>query len=149
MAEELLGTEIGLAFIIIGILLFLVEATMPGFLVAVPGTVLIALGILMSFDIVTGIWLLPVGLAVGLGSLYGTVKFYQTFATPDTPSEKSIESFVGMSGKVTKAISPDSFGKVRVDREEMRAISESDLSVGISVEVVSAEGITLTVKPKE
>ena len=42
MAEELLGTEIGLAFIIIGILLFLVEATMPGFLVAVPGTVLIA-----------------------------------------------------------------------------------------------------------
>ena len=55
MAEELLGTEIGLAFIIIGILLFLVEATMPGFLVAVPGTVLIALGILMSFDIVTGI----------------------------------------------------------------------------------------------
>ena len=149
MAEELLGTEIGLAFIIIGILLFLVEATMPGFLVAVPGTVLIALGILMSFDIVTGIWLLPVGLAVGLGSLYGTVKFYQTFATPDTPSEKSIESFVGMSGKVTKAISPDTFGKVRVDREEMRAISESDLSVGISVEVVSAEGITLTVKAKE
>ena len=53
MAEELMGTEIGLAFIIIGILLFLVEATMPGFLVAVPGTVLIALGILMSFDIVT------------------------------------------------------------------------------------------------
>ena len=149
MAEELLGTEIGLAFIIICILLFLVEATMPGFLVAVPGTVLIALGILMSFDIVTGIWLLPVGLAVGLGSLYGTVKFYQTFATPDTPSEMSIESFVGMSGKVTKAISPDTFGKVRVDREEMRAISESALSVGTSVEVVSAEGITLTVKAKE
>ena len=40
MAEELLGTEIGLAFIIIGILLFLVEATMPGFLIAVPATVL-------------------------------------------------------------------------------------------------------------
>ena len=149
MAEELMGTEIGLAFIIIGILLFLVEATMPGFLVAVPGTVLIALGILMSFDIVTGIWLLPIGLIVGLGSLYGTVKFYQTFATPDTPSEMSIESFVGMSGKVTKAISPDTFGKVRVDREEMRAISESTLSVGTSVEVVSAEGITLTVKAKE
>ena len=149
MAEELMGTEIGLAFIIIGILLFLVEATMPGFLVAVPGTVLIALGILMSFDIVTGIWLLPIGLVVGLGSLYGTVKFYQTFATPDTPSEMSIESFVGMSGKVTKAITPDSVGKVRVAREEMRAISESDLSVGISVKVVSAEGITLTVEPKE
>ena len=154
MAEELLGTEIGLAFIIIGILLFLVEATMPGFLVAVPGTVLIALGILMSFEIVTGIWLLPIGLVVGLGSLYGTVKFYQTFATPDTPSEMSIESYVGKTGKVTKAVSPDTAsGKIRVDREEMRAITcdscNSDIAVGTSVEVVSAEGITLTVKPKE
>ena len=154
MAEELMGTEIGLAFIIIGILLFLVEATMPGFLVAVPGTVLIALGILMSFDIVTGIWLLPIGLVVGLGSLYGTVKFYQTFATPDTPSEMSIESYVGKIGKVTKAVSPETAsGKVRVDREEMRAITcdscNSDIAVGTSVEVVSAEGITLTVKPKE
>ena len=154
MAEELLGSEIGLAFIIIGILLFLVEATMPGFLVAVPGTVLIALGILMSFDIVTGILLLPIGLVVGLGSLYGTVKFYQTFATPDTPSEMSIESYVGKTGKVTKAVSPDTAsGKVRVDREEMRAITcdscNSDIAVGTSVEVVSAEGITLTVKPKE
>ena len=154
MAEELLGTEIGLAFIIIGILLFLVEATMPGFLVAVPGTVLIALGILMSFDIVSGIWLLPIGLVVGLGSLYGTVKFYQSFATPDTPSELSIESYVGRTGKVTKAVSPDTAsGKVRVEREEMRAITcdscNSDIAVGTSVEVVSAEGITLTVKPKE
>ena len=154
MAEELMGTEIGLAFIIIGILLFLVEATMPGFLVAVPGTVLIALGILMSFDIVTGIWLLPIGLVVGLGSLYGTVKFYQTFAPPDTPSEMSIESYVGKTGKVTKAVAPDTAsGKIRVDREEMRAITcdscNSDIAVGTSVEVVSAEGITLTVKPKE
>ena len=154
MAEELLGSEIGLAFIIIGILLFLVEATMPGFLVAVPGTVLIALGILMSFDIVSGIWLLPIGLVVGLGSLYGTVKFYQTFAPPDTPSEMSIESYVGKTGKVTKAVSPDTAsGKVRVEREEMRAITcnscNSDIAVGTGVEVVSAEGITLTVKPKE
>ena len=150
MAEELLGTEIGLAFIIIGILLFLVEATMPGFLVAVPGTVLIALGILMSFDIVTGIWLLPIGLVVGLGSLFGTVKFYQTFATPDAPSEMSIESYVGTTGRMTRAISSDSiYGKVRIDREEMRAISDSDIAIGTNVEVTSAEGITLTVEPKE
>ena len=154
MAEELLEGEIGLAFIVIGILLFLVEATAPGFLVAVPGTVLIALGILMSFEIVTGIWLLPIGLVVGLGSLYGTVKFYQSFATPDTPSEMSIQSYVGKTGKVTVAVSPDAAsGKVRIEREEMRAITcdscNSDIAVGTSVEVVSAEGITLTVKPKE
>ena len=160
MAEDLLEGEIGLAFIVIGILLFLVEATAPGFLVAVPGTVLIALGILMSFEIVTGIWLLPIGLVVGLGSLYGTVKFYQTFATPDTPREMSIKSYVGKTGKVTKAVSPDQHstasGKVRVGTmkyEEYRAITcdscDSDIAVGTSVEVVSTKGITLTVKPKE
>ena len=43
MAEETVGTELGLAFVIIGILLFLVEAYMPGFLVAVPGRVFIVL----------------------------------------------------------------------------------------------------------
>ena len=158
MAGELIGDQIGLIFIIMGILLFAIEVWMPGFLVAVPGTVLIALGILMSFEIVTGIWLLPIGLVVGLGSLYGTVKFYQTFATPDTPSEMSIEFYVGMTGEVIKAVSPDTAsGKVRVDRQgrhaEMRAITcdscNSDIAVGTSVEVVSAEGITLTVKPKE
>ena len=82
MAVELLEGEIGLAFIVIGILLFLVEATAPGFLVAVPGTVLIALGILMSFDIITGIWLLPIGLVVGLGSLYGTVSSIRPLQPP-------------------------------------------------------------------
>ena len=104
----------------------------------------------MSFDIVTGIWLLPIGLVVGLGSLFGTVKFYQTFATPDAPSEMSIESYVGTTGRMTKAISSDSiYGKVRIDREEMRAISDSDIAIGTNVEVISAEGITLTVEPKE
>ena len=116
MAGELLGDQIGLIFIIMGILLFALEVWIPGTLVSVPGTVLIALGILMSFEIVTGIWLLPVGLVVGLGSLYGTIKFYQTFASPDTPSGMSIKSFVGTTGVVTKTISPDSYGKIKVDR---------------------------------
>ena len=150
MAEETVGTELGLAFVIIGILLFLVEAYMPGFLVAVPGTVLIALGILISFDIVNGFWLLPIGLVVGAGSLYGTMRFYQSFATPDSPSEMSIESYVGMEGKVTKEMSSESlYGKVRIDREEHRATSDSNLNVGDIVEVISAEGITLVVKLKE
>tara|TARA_B100000029_G_C17561792_1_gene953663 strand:- start:526 stop:978 length:453 start_codon:yes stop_codon:yes gene_type:complete len=150
MAEETVGTELGLAFVIIGILLFLVEAYMPGFLIAVPGTVLIALGILISFEIVNGFWLLPIGLVVGAGSLYGTMRFYQSFATPDSPSEMSIESYVGMEGKVTQEMSSDSlYGKVRIDREEHRATSDSNLNVGDIVEVISAEGITLVVKLKE
>ena len=70
MADELFGSELGLAFVIVGVLLFVVEVFQPGFLIAVPATVFIALGVLLSFNIVDGLLLLPIGLAVGLGSLY-------------------------------------------------------------------------------
>ena len=91
MADDILeGTEAGLAFVIVGVLLFVIEVFQPGFLIAVPGTVFIVLGILLSFGVVDGMLLLPIGLAVGLGSLYGTMRLYQSLAPPDTPSEMSI-----------------------------------------------------------
>jgi len=93
MADDILeGTEAGLAFVIVGVLLFVIEVFQPGFLIAVPGTVFIVLGILLSFGVVDGMLLLPIGLAVGLGSLYGTMRLYQSLAPPDTPSEMSIET---------------------------------------------------------
>ncbi len=54
MADEILeGSEVGLAFVIVGILLFVIEVFQPGFLIAVPGTVFIVLGILLSFGVTT------------------------------------------------------------------------------------------------
>ena len=108
MADEtFVSSEIALAFIIIGILLFVVEVFQPGFLVAVPGTVFIVLGILMSFDDALGLspfMLLVIGLVVGGGSLWGTMAMYQSLAPPDTPSEMSIESMIGKSAVVTKDV---------------------------------------------
>ena len=98
MADELFGSELGLAFVIVGVLLFVVEVFQPGFLIAVPATVFIALGVLLSFNVVDGLLLLPIGLAVGLGSLYGTMMLYQSLAPPDTPSEMSIEGKIGEKG---------------------------------------------------
>ena len=82
-----------------------------------------------------------------------------------------VQTFVGMSGKVIKTIHSDSMvdnkrsGRVRMrpggdsialgvqgvkgGMEEMRAISDSNIAVGVTIEVVSSEGVTLTVKPKE
>ena len=151
MAEELLdGSELGLAFIIVGILLFVIEVFQPGFLIAVPGTVFIVLGVLMSFDVIDGFWLLPIGLAVGLGSLYGTMRLYQSLAPPDTPSEMSIETTVGKTGVVTqKVIANEKSGKVKLKTEEFRATSEEDIEVGVKVKVIHAEGITVTVVHEE
>ena len=150
MADELLGSsEIGLAFIIVGVLLFIVEVFQPGFLIAVPGTVFIVLGVLMSFNLDLGLWILPIGLAVGLGSLYGTMMLYQSLAPPDTPSEMSIENSIGKSGIVTRdVVANEMFGKAKVGREEFRATAEIDIAKGTKVKVTNAEGITLTVIPE-
>ena len=153
MADEVFGSsEMALAFIIIGILLFIIEVFQPGFLIAVPGTVFIVLGILMSFDDVFGLspfTLLIIGLVVGLGSLYGTMRMYQSLAPPDTPSEMSIENTIGKSGIVTKdVVANEMFGKAKVGREEFRATAEADIATGTNVKVTHAEGITLTVVPE-
>ena len=150
MADEIFGSELGLAFVIVGVLLFVIEVFQPGFLIAVPATVFIALGILLSFNVVDGLLLLPIGLAVGLGSLYGTMMLYQSLAPPDTPSEMSIERKVGEKGIVTKeVIANDRIGKVKISMEEFRATSDQNIPVGTKVEVTEAEGITVTVIPLE
>ena len=148
MADEIFGSEAGLAFVIVGVLLFVVEVFQPGFLIAVPATVFIALGILLSFEIVNGLLLIPIGLAVGLGSLYGTMMLYQSLAPPDTPSEMSIEGKIGEKGVVTKeVIANDRSGKVKISMEEIRATSDQNIPVGTKVKVTDAEGITVTVMP--
>ena len=153
MADEVFGSsEMALAFIIVGILLFIIEVFQPGFLIAVPGTVFIVLGILMSFDDVFGLspfTLLIIGLIVGLGSLYGTMRMYQSLAPPDTPSEMSIENTIGKSAIVTKdVVANEMFGKAKVGREEFRATAEADIASGTKVKVTHAEGITITVVPE-
>ena len=153
MADEtFVSSEIALAFIIIGILLFVVEVFQPGFLVAVPGTVFIVLGILMSFDDALGLspfMLLIIGLVVGGGSLWGTMAMYQSLAPPDTPSEMSIESMIGKSAVVTRdVVANEMSGKAKVGREEFRATADTAIAEGTKVKVTHAEGITLTVVPE-
>ena len=106
----------------------------------------------MSFDDVFGLspfTLLIIGLVVGLGSLYGTMRMYQSLAPPDTPSEMSIENTIGKSGIVTKdVVANEMFGKAKVGREEFRATAEADIASGTKIKVTHAEGITLTVVPE-
>ena len=153
MADEtFVSSEIALAFIIIGILLFVVEVFQPGFLVAVPGTVFIVLGILMSFDNALGLspfMLLVIGLIVGGGSLYGTMTMYQSLAPPDTPSEMSIESMIGKSAIVTKdVVANEISGKAKVGREEFRATADEAIPEGTQIKVIHPEGIPLTEVPE-
>lgn len=57
------------------------------------------------------------------------------------------ESLVGMRGLVEDSISPGAGGKVFINSEYWNAISEVEIEKGQSIEVVSAEGLNLTVRP--
>ncbi len=78
------------------------------------------------------------------------MRFYQSLAPPDTPSEMSIETKVGSTAVVTKkVIANEKIGKVKIKTEEFRATSEQDIEEGTKVKVIHAEGITLTVVVEE
>lgn len=142
---------VGLALIVLGFFLILVEASMPGFLIAVPATVLLVFGLILVVDesIMDGTYGVILLLIVGIVTLIGTLKFYQSLAPPTDPATGGIIGNIGKTGKVITEINSEDFsGKVRIGLEKIRAISkEGTISVGTEVEVVAAEGIHVTVVP--
>ena len=142
---------IGIALVVLGFFLLFVEATMPGFLIAVPATVLLVFGLILMVDesIMDGPEGVILLLIVGIGTLVGTLKFYQSLAPPVDPATGGIVSHIGKVGKIINAVNADDFsGKVRIGVEKIRAISkEGMIAVGTEVEVVDAEGIHVTVVP--
>ena len=144
-----LGASLGYAFILLGILLFVIETFQPGFLLAVPATVLLVLGLLMIVapGIVNSWMALPIILVVGCVTFYFTLKFYQSLAPPDSPPIGSLRVHIGKEAKVVKAVVPGTIkGKVRLGTIEFRASSSTDISEGSLVKVIAVDGIHLIVE---
>ena len=142
---------IGIALVVLGFFLLFVEATMPGFLIAVPATVLLVFGLILMVDesVMDGPEGVILLLIVGIGTLVGTLKFYQSLAPPVDPATGGIVNHIGKIGKIVKTVNADDFsGKVKIGVEKIRAISkEVEIAVGTEVEVIDAEGIHVTVVP--
>ena len=142
------ASTLGYAFLVLGILLFVIETFQPGFLLAVPATVLLVLGLLMIVapSIVDGPEVLPIILVVGGVTFYFTLKFYQSLAPPDTPPTGSLKLYIGKEGKVIRAVVAGTIeGKIRLGTEEFRANSSTDIPEGSSVRVIGTDGIHLVV----
>ena len=148
---EIYMDPIGIALIVLGFFLLFVEATMPGFLIAVPATVVLVFGIILMIDsdIMNGPGGVILLLGVGVVTLVGTLKFYQSLAPPVDPATGGIIEHIGKTGKIVKTVNDDDFsGKVKIGVEKVRAISkEGEIAIGTKVEVISAEGIHVTVVP--
>ncbi len=147
MAEP--TTWIGLGLILGGMLLIFLEIMNPGLFIAVVGTVMIILGILV---LVIGMavfqpWGALLTVFIAIGASAATLWGYRRWAPPgDKPITLSKDSLPGMEGTVEQAIPAGGTGEVRVSGQRWHATCEVDLSVGTKIRVDSVDGLTLNVK---
>ncbi len=140
---------LGVALVIIGLLLLLAEVHVPGFFIAVPGTILLILGIAFllmgeNLDITLALVLMFIS---AFGATAFTLWFYRTIGKPEPPTTTTPDQLVGKTGIVTAKIIPGTLkGKVRVDSEIWSATADEEIDVGKKVIVKKAEGVHLVVE---
>lgn len=143
---------VGYGFIGLGVLFFLVEASMPGFFLGVPASILIILGVVAlvvpDFDLFS-IWAPLIVVIVGLPATAFTIWSYRRMARPDQePTTQTASNLIGALGQVSTPVIPDRpRGKVKVGHQEWSAVSEAGvLPLGAQVRVVRVDGIILVVE---
>ena len=147
---ELLGISIGWILIVLGALFLLIETFNPGFFIAVPGTVMIILGVLfvMGFDVFGSTLGVAVGVATALAAAALTVWLYARITPDERPTTISRDSIVGHVGRVVREVVPENIsGKVAIGGVEWSARSVAGaLPAGTEVVVVRSEGVHVIVE---
>jgi membrane protein implicated in regulation of membrane protease activity len=146
------GSELGLAFIIIGILMLLAELSAPGAFILVPATVLLVLGFvgMVAPDILISWWSPVIVAVVVIPITYVTMRMYQKLAPPAPPETTVATSLVGMTGVVVADVTPNNLkGKVRIEHDTWSATSNKAISAGKKVVVKMSEGVHVTVEEIE
>lgn len=141
---------LGLIFVIIGIIMFLAEATSPGFFIGIPASILVALGIIgIAFPQLFFTFWSPI-IAAGTAAFFSIIIIltYRRLAPPEAPTTTVGESLVGKQGIVTIMTSPQSStkGKVKIDSEIWSATSDKPIKKGKHVVVIASEGVHIMVK---
>jgi membrane protein implicated in regulation of membrane protease activity len=140
--------DVGWLMIIVGIGLLIVEAAQPGFFVAVPGTILIVLGVvtLLIPDVAQN-YAPVIIVATALVSSILTITFYRKMAPGQKPLSTSMDNLAGKEGVVVRKVTPDSIsGKVNIDNKIWSATADSIIDEGQKVIIISSEGVHIIVK---
>jgi membrane-bound ClpP family serine protease len=145
------GLPIGWALVVLGTLLLVLEAFNPGFFVAVPGTVLIILGILilLGVDIFSSPLGIVLGVVIALIAAAVTVWMYSRIAPDQKPMTTSRDSLEGKEGRVVVEVTDDSLqGKVLVEGQEWSAqsIMGKKIPAGSRIRVIRSEGVHVDVE---
>ena len=146
--------QVGLVFIVVGVILLIAETASPGFFVAIPATVLMILGALgMTIDgFFLSIWSPIVAVVVAIPAFIVTMYAYQRLAPPEPPTTTVGRSLLGKRGIVREAIVPNTLqGKVRIEHQSWSAASDHYIAKDTLVEVIQSKGVHVIVRevPKE
>ena len=144
--------QIGLAFVVIGIMMLLAEASAPGFFIAIPATVLIVLGLLAMAvpGFFFSVWSPIVALLTAVPATIITILVYRMIAPPEPPTTTVGHSLIGRHGIVTKEVVPNSIqGKVKIENQIWSATSDRTISEGMRVIVTESKGVHVFVVPAE
>lgn len=143
---------IGLALILVGAVLLILEFVHPGAFVVIPGTIILFAGILFilfgSFDFLTtpGGPFIIVAVIIFAGIL--AILFYTKLAPTHPPVASTFDTLTNFPGLVVAAVEPGNMkGKVRVRGEVWSARADVAIPVGATVRITGGEGVTLLVEP--
>lgn len=143
------GADLGLIFIIIGVIMLLVEAVTPGAFIVVPATVLIILGVIgiLAPDVLLSVWSPIIAVIILVPTTLLTIKFYQRLSPPMPPTTTVATSLIGMEGVVTTPICPNNIrGKVKIENDTWSATADRAIPAGARVRVVHSEGVHVKVE---
>lgn len=138
------------ALIVIGAVFLVIEATSPGFFMAVPGTAMIVLGLMVFAGV--DIFASPLGVAIAvIAAVIAagiSVALYRKISPDQAPTTTGIDSITGRTGIVKEVVTSDSIsGKVEIDGVVWSAKSTGAKIVpGTNVRVVKATGVHITVE---
>lgn len=150
-------TTVGISLMVLGVIMFLVEATVPGFFIGVPATIMLILGVVAyntpaeSFDVFLRFAPLVV-VVVAVPATAASIWVYRRIAPPSQmPTTRSSDSLLGAIATVTRTVEPESAkGKIRLGREVWSATTDAaPIPVGAKVRISAVEGVILHVTPAE
>ena len=135
-------TLIGSVLLVMGIVCLLLEIKIPGFFIAIPGTVMLLLGAMGLM--VPGLLFTAVGpvlaLAGAVGASAASIRFYKRLGPASAPPMTSTpEGLIGEVGVVARAIDESGRGRVRIRGQIWNSTAYETLPEGTHVLVIGAD----------
>ena len=147
------GLSVGLILIIGGLILIAVEFVHPGAFLLIPGSVVLAGGLMYLFAyplLTTTIYGPLIVAAVAVVAVFATLPYYRRIGAIHRPMSTTPDSLTGETGVVVAAVVPDTMqGKVRLQSEIWSARSDRPIPIGTRIRVRGGQGVSVWVEPVE